>query len=55
MTYARRAAVIFVVLIALDWLAYALSSSWLDWYAVLAVAAIAPGMMIIATWDWDEF
>jgi len=53
--YARRALLSFVVLIALDWLAYALWGSWLEWYAMLAVAAIIPGMMIIGTWDWNEF
>ena len=53
--YARNALIVFLVLIALDWLAYALSDTWLEWYAVLALAAVVPGLMIMGSWDWDEF
>lgn len=51
LAYARAVIILFLVLVALNWLAYIAWSSWLEWWALLGLAAVIPGMGLIITWD----
>jgi len=40
----------FVVLMTLDWLAFHVWGRWLEWWAVLALASVIPGLGLMITW-----
>ena len=49
--YARAILFFFLVLMAINWLAYAVWGSWIDWFGVLALATVMPGLGLMITWD----
>ena len=49
--YARAVLFFFLVLMALDWVAYLLWGKWLEWWGIVALAAVAPGIGLMITWD----
>lgn len=51
LAYTRALLIFFVIGMAINWLAYIVTGSWLDWYGVLALAAVLPGIGLMITWD----
>jgi hypothetical protein len=49
--YAQAVAFFFIGLILLDWLAYVIWGHWIEWWGVLAVAMVIPGLGLMITWD----
>jgi hypothetical protein len=49
--YARAVLLFFLGLMALDWLAYLAWGNWLEWWGILALATVLPGMGLMITWD----
>ena len=49
--YARGLLFFFLALMALNWGAYLIARSWVDWWGVLALASVLPGVGLMITWD----
>ena len=49
--YARAVLFFFVGLMILDWLAYLTLRHWIEWWGVLVVATVMPGLGLMITWD----
>jgi hypothetical protein len=49
LAYLRAALGFFLVLLAIDWLAFATTENWLSWPLLIPVALIAPAAMTAIT------